>query len=375
MFFSRFQKDYEIFIWNISDAGNFFIIWLWMHSVILLLNYPLILWKNYRHFLRLVQFINDNEAKYNLEQLFQMYTSKMVDKQSIIDRLIFPLIYYSITIFGQLIFATLFLIAFDFKLFFSFALTNQTILILMESHSYYMEKGNIQFEQKTFEKLFTKEYDRKSATLKTFWLLPERPKLTSLIGYLMAPTICYQDSYPRNKNIRWKLVLNYLFQFVLSIYIMFVILCRFLVDNFSNVGLEKYHLKNGFYLFNYAFAFGLIASFLSFYGFFHLWLNIIAELSRFGDLHYYDDWWNSTSPKDFFRKWNIVVQDWIYLYVYGPISHGLNNKPLAAFIVIIISALVHEYIISMIFRCFIPIMFIFFSLGSCKFSIEFCCTQ
>lgn len=354
------------------DAGNFFLIWLWMHSVVLLLNYPLILWKNYRQFSCLIEFFNDNTNKFNLEQLFKMYTNQLAHKQSIIDRLIFPLIYYSITIFGNLIGATLFLVVFDFKLFFSFALTNQTILILMESHSYYMEKRNIEFDRRTFEKLFINYNDsgKHCSTLKIFWLLPQRPKLTSLIGYLMAPTICYQDSYPRNEHIRWKLVLNYLFQFVLSIYIMFVILCRFLVDNFSNVGLEKYHLNNAFYLFNYAFAFGLIASFLSFYGFFHLWLNIIAELSCFGDLHYYDDWWNSASPKDFFRKWNIVVQDWIYLYVYGPISNGLNNKSLAAFIVIIISALVHEYIISMIFRCFIPIMFILFSLGSCKFYIR-----
>lgn len=32
-----------------------------------------------------------------------------------------------------------------------------------------------------------------------------------------------------------------------------------------------------------------------FYCFFHLWLNIIAEVLRFGDRTFYKDWWNAES--------------------------------------------------------------------------------
>ena len=34
---------------------------------------------------------------------------------------------------------------------------------------------------------------------------------------------------------------------------------------------------------------------LMFYCFFHLWLNILAELLRFGDRAFYKDWWNAES--------------------------------------------------------------------------------
>ncbi|CAM9864484.1 unnamed protein product [Heterosigma akashiwo] len=34
---------------------------------------------------------------------------------------------------------------------------------------------------------------------------------------------------------------------------------------------------------------------LGFYVFFHLYMNLLAELLRFGDREFYKDWWNSTS--------------------------------------------------------------------------------
>ena len=30
-----------------------------------------------------------------------------------------------------------------------------------------------------------------------------------------------------------------------------------------------------------------------FYLFFHLWLNVLAEFTRFGDREFYKDWWNA----------------------------------------------------------------------------------
>lgn len=28
------------------------------------------------------------------------------------------------------------------------------------------------------------------------------------------------------------------------------------------------------------------------------------------------DWWNATSFATYYRKWNIVVHDWLHLYIY-----------------------------------------------------------
>nr|KYP31264.1 Diacylglycerol O-acyltransferase 1 [Cajanus cajan]KYP74291.1 Diacylglycerol O-acyltransferase 1 [Cajanus cajan] len=35
-----------------------------------------------------------------------------------------------------------------------------------------------------------------------------------------------------------------------------------------------------------------------FYCFFHLWLNILAELLRFGDCEFYKDWWNAKTIEE-----------------------------------------------------------------------------
>lgn len=45
---------------------------------------------------------------------------------------------------------------------------------------------------------------------------------------------------------------------------------------------------------------------LMFVSFFHLWMNILAELTRFGDREFYHDWWNVSNFGEYWRKWNIV---------------------------------------------------------------------
>ena len=44
-----------------------------------------------------------------------------------------------------------------------------------------------------------------------------------------------------------------------------------------------------------------------FYCLFHLWLNILAELLRFGDREFYKDWWNASTVGEYWRLWNMPV--------------------------------------------------------------------
>lgn len=71
---------------------------------------------------------------------------------------------------------------------------------------------------------------------------------------------------------------------------------------------------------------------------FHGYMNFVSELLRFADrefyqvriiiIHYYcvkncyltvyaKDWWTSTTFSSYYRKWNIIVYDWIYSYLYA----------------------------------------------------------
>ena len=50
---------------------------------------------------------------------------------------------------------------------------------------------------------------------------------------------------------------------------------------------------------------------LMFYLFFHLWLNLLAELTRFGDRLFYKDWWNSRNISGYWKNWNLPVHHWM----------------------------------------------------------------
>jgi sterol O-acyltransferase len=61
---------------------------------------------------------------------------------------------------------------------------------------------------------------------------------------------------------------------------------------------------------------GIVCLLTLFYGILHTWFNIFAELLRFGDRLFYEDWWNVTNFAEYYRKWNIVVHEFLYYYIY-----------------------------------------------------------
>jgi sterol O-acyltransferase len=119
---------------------------------------------------------------------------------------------------------------------------------------------------------------------------------------------------------------------------------------------------------------------------------------RFADRQFYLDWWNSTSYNMYYRQWNILVQDWLYTYIYRDLYmvihcllinfvfcfvsnfnlknwnwqlFGKKNKLFCQFGVIFISALFHEHILSFSFGFFYPILFVLFAGFGCKINFWF----
>ena len=48
-----------------------------------------------------------------------------------------------------------------------------------------------------------------------------------------------------------------------------------------------------------------------FYVFFHVWMNLLAEILRFGDRLFYKAWWNAVTFEAYWRLWNLPVHHWI----------------------------------------------------------------
>jgi len=104
--------------------------------------------------------------------------------------------------------------------------------------------------------------------------------------------------------------------------------------------------------------------FIVFYGLLHSWMNAFAELLRFPDRTFYLDWWNSKEFGNYYRKWNIIVHEWLYYYVYGDVirfSKERISKTTANLLTFAISAVIHELIICISMRFFYPILFVVFT--------------
>jgi len=90
---------------------------------------------------------------------------------------------------------------------------------------------------------------------------------------------------------------------------------------------------------------------------FHFWLNILAELLRFGDRRFYLDWWNACSLGYYWRTWNLPVHNWLVRHVYAPIRASGGSKAYASFIVFLLSAIAHEVMIAV--PCHMPSVYAF----------------
>lgn len=97
---------------------------------------------------------------------------------------------------------------------------------------------------------------------------------------------------------------------------------------------------------------------------------MFSELLRFGDRLFYRDWWTVTTYGEYFRTWNILVGDWLYTYIYKDMYEIVvpRNKLAAKMAVFVVSAVVHEYVLTYMFGFFFPFLFILFLFGGAGLS-------
>ncbi|XP_015119000.1 sterol O-acyltransferase 1 [Diachasma alloeum] len=188
------------------------------------------------------------------------------------------------------------------------------------------------------------------------------PRFSKFLYFMFAPTLVYRDNYPSTKTIRWSFVIS---NFRDVIYISFFIAFlyeRFIFPTYRDWGRNSVSVR-GFapkYFNSVLPALGMYLC--GFYCLLHAWSNAWAELLKFGDRLFYKDWWTATSLEIYFRKWNVIVHDWLYTYLYKDFYEIIvpGNKYVASFMVFAISSIFHEYILSVSFRLFYPMMFVLF---------------
>ncbi|KAK0175272.1 hypothetical protein PV327_009034 [Microctonus hyperodae] len=197
------------------------------------------------------------------------------------------------------------------------------------------------------------------------------PGFSNFIYFMFAPTIVYRDNYPRTKEIRWGFVTWHFFEFFMTVHCMTSMFERWVIPTYKNYGLEPFNLQKFILRYFNTVLPGSIIFICGFYGLLHTWMNACAELLRFGDRLFYKDWWNSITYARYYRTWNVVVHDWLYIYIYKDIYEKIvpRNKLIGICSVFFISAIFHEYIIGFSLRLFCPIMLLTF--GGMGFALVF----
>ncbi|TFK03560.1 lysosomal protective protein [Platysternon megacephalum] len=193
------------------------------------------------------------------------------------------------------------------------------------------------------------------------------PALSTYLYFLFCPTLIYRESYPRGP-LRGAGGAASLTgsprQFLGCLFYSYFILERLCIPVFTNMSKQPFSIKTlVLSIFNATLP-GTFLLLLSFFAFLHCWLNAFAEMLRFADRTFYKDWWNSTSFATYYRTWNVVVHDWLYHYVYQDLFWLFRGRSRVAAMlsVFITSAIVHEYVITLCFGFFYPVMFTLFAI-------------
>lgn len=275
---------------------------------------------------------------------------------------------YSLYIILLYIVPTWFTIKFDLPMISSIIVGCELVRCSLKSHAYFRDKllyGFSDLHEKYINYVpYSKNKENEIKNIPDIKISNFKKEVEKFYYYLFCPTLIYRDSYPRLPKIRINLVISHLFNFICCI-LFFYIIMRYNVEPF----LKEYTIQKHFSIIQFVYDSltlalpGTVFLLVGFFMFLHTWMNLHAELMKFGDRKFYEDWWNVTNFEEYYRKWNMVVHEWLYYYIYNDtmrFSLGKYGKNSAKFLVFFISVIVHEIVVWYALRFFYPILGLFF---------------
>lgn len=184
------------------------------------------------------------------------------------------------------------------------------------------------------------------------------PSVSTFAYYLFAPTLVFRSEYPRRVNISWWSAVVHFANMVGCGFFIFFLADRYCLPFFRRAA-EEGTLKSLLSAYVNCILPSALILVVGFFAFLHSWLNLFAELMRFGDRRFYADWWNAETLSSYWRDCNSVVYDWIYRYIYKP-SLRIVGRQTAQIFSVELSAVVHEYVICLCLQNFYPVNMILF---------------
>ena len=178
---------------------------------------------------------------------------------------------------------------------------------------------------------------------------PSNVTFGNLLWFLVAPTLCYQLDYPRTPRVRK----TYLISLVLRTIMLWTLLPAFVVQYMLpllDTSIEPIMAGDVARILERLLRLAVPVTYvwlIGFYAFFHVWLNLLAELTRFGDRVFYKAWWNAIDFEGYWRTWNMPVHMWVVRHAFFPIQrHVTSSKVLTGLLCFTLSAVLHEIVVA-----------------------------
>ncbi|XP_038078310.1 diacylglycerol O-acyltransferase 1-like [Patiria miniata] len=209
-------------------------------------------------------------------------------------------------------------------------------------------KKEVNSNQESKETVQTQENGSVTVEQSKLVKYPDNLNFKDLYYFAFAPTLCYELNFPRSPRIRKRFLLRRIIELLFLVHLSLGLVQQWIVPTvmnaikpFSEMDLKrmverilKLAVPNHFIWLMF------------FYFYFHSFLNIMAELLRFADREFYRDWWNSESVGYFWRNWNIPTYRWCSRHVYKPLLRHGYSKLTGQVTVFFLSAIFHEYLLS-----------------------------
>jgi sterol O-acyltransferase len=249
----------------------------------------------------------------------------------------------------------------------------------MKAHSYLREKMLYGFGPNEFSSFLPEEVTAKGITLAqtcppTINILSLFKELQRYLYYCFAPTLIYRDSYPRlASRRRWGKIIFFGANWFGTVVFVYLIFRQLSITNLKNSWTDPWHPHIILASWLDSKLPATLLLMLVFFGFLHAWQNMWAELMLFSDRRFYGDWWNVSSFTDYYRKWNIVVYDWLHTYIYQDLvrfTKGRCSRHTSNFVTVILADVLYEAQIALVLRCVYPLFSMIFG-GPGAFFLNF----
>ncbi|CAE7352634.1 DGAT1B [Symbiodinium sp. KB8] len=134
---------------------------------------------------------------------------------------------------------------------------------------------------------------------------PANVTLGNFLYFLAAPTLVYEPAYPRTRRIRRRVIFGHAAAMCVCLALQYFLFTQFLLPVLAAPPEGRSPVLDLMKLAVPSMALWLAG----FWSIFHSWLNIVGELTRFGDRRFYKAWYNASTVARFWSEWNQPVHE------------------------------------------------------------------